>query len=114
MIANKIDLLSEAEAAERIEAIKAALDWQGPVYQIAGISSTNTDMLCKAIMSYIESLPKITPEELEAQAKIGAEFKWEQYHQQQMGQAAEENWDDEDDDDDDWDDEDGAEVIYQR
>ena len=115
LIANKIDLLSAEEAAERIEAIKAALDWQGPVYQIAGISSTNTDMLCKAIMSYIEGLPKITPEELETQAKVGAEFKWEQYHQQQMGQAAEENWDDEDDDDDDdWDDEDGAEVIYQR
>jgi GTP-binding protein len=115
LVANKIDLLSAEAAAERIEAIKAALEWDGPVYQIAGISGTNTDALCKQIMSYIEALPKITPEQLEAQAKVGAEFKWEQYHQQQMGQAAEENWDDEDDDDDDdWDDEDGAEVIYQR
>ena len=43
------------------------------------------------------------------------EFKWDDYHKEQLAKADAPVWD-EDEDDDDWDDEDdaGVEVIYTR
>ncbi len=113
LVVNKVDLLSEEEIAARIEEVKAALDWDGPVYQIAAISKQGTEQLCKEIMTYIEQQPQQTPEEMEEEAKAGVEFKWDDYHTQQMGEAA---FDDEDDDDDDDFDEDDydVEVIYKK
>ena len=45
LVLNKIDMIDEAELAERREALVAALDWQGPVYEIAAISGEGTDLM---------------------------------------------------------------------
>ncbi|OZB06986.1 MAG: GTPase ObgE [Idiomarina sp. 34-48-12] len=111
LVVNKVDLLSEEQIAEGIERVKEALDWDGPVYQISGLSNIGTDALCKEIIAYLETLPKQTPEEMEAEAKASVEFKWDDYHKQQLEAFEEEDDDDDDDfDDDDYD----VEVIYQK
>ena len=83
-------------------------------------SSTGQARLASRITSYnvcytkllrLETLPK--PSEEQAQAPK-VEFKWDDYHKEQLAKADAPVWDDEDDDD--WDDEDdtGVEVIYTR
>lgn len=111
LVVNKTDLLDDEEIAERLQRVKEALDWDGPVYQISALANLGTEALCKEIMTYIESQPKQTPEEMEAEAKATTEFKWDDYHQQQLDAYAE----DDDDDDDDFDDDDyDVEVVYQK
>ncbi|MBY6063837.1 Obg family GTPase CgtA [Pseudidiomarina sediminum] len=107
LVVNKVDLLTEEEAEERLQALLEALDWDGPVYQIAAISKQGTDTLCKEIMTYLEQRPK--PSEVdEEQTATTTEFKWDTYHQEQLDQY-------DDDDDDDFDDDDyDVEVIYQK
>ncbi|MFC0445804.1 Obg family GTPase CgtA [Pseudidiomarina halophila] len=110
LVVNKVDLLTEEEVEARIAELKEALDWEGPVYQISAISGKGTDQLCKEIMSYLEQLPKTSAEDQEEQAQAATEFKWDNYHQEQL-----DAYDDEDDDDDDFDDDDSdVEVIYQK
>lgn len=106
LVVNKVDLLTEEEAEARLQALLEALDWDGPVYQIAAISKQGTDTLCKEIMTYLEQRPK--PSEVEEeQSATTTEFKWDTYHQEQLDQY--------DDDDDDFDDDDyDVEVIYQK
>ena len=58
LVVNKVDLLSEEQIAEGIERVREALDWDGPVYQISGLSNIGTDALCKEIIAYLETLPK--------------------------------------------------------
>lgn len=110
LVVNKVDLLTEEEVEARIAELTEALGWEGPVYQISAISGKGTDELCKEIMNYLEQLPKASAEEQEEQAQAATEFKWDNYHQEQL-----EAYDDEDDDDDDFDDDDSdVEVIYQK
>ncbi|SDB18682.1 GTP-binding protein [Pseudidiomarina indica] len=108
LVVNKVDLLTAEEVNERIQQIKDALAWDGPVYQISGLTHQGTEALCKEILHYLESLPK--PEVADEEA-APVEFKWDDYHRQQLA-----DFDDFDDDydDDDYDDDDGTEVIYQK
>jgi GTP-binding protein len=54
LVLNKSDLLDADTFAERRSALLAALDWQGPVYEIAAISATGTAALCGDLMTYLE------------------------------------------------------------
>ncbi|MEA3587799.1 Obg family GTPase CgtA [Pseudidiomarina sp. 1APP75-27a] len=111
LVVNKVDLISEEEVAERIAELTAALDWEGPVYQISALSKQGTEQLCKEVMTYLEQLPKPSAEDVEEQTQATTEFKWDNYHQEQL-EAYDE---DDDDDDDDFDDDDyDVEVIYQK
>ncbi|MBG23408.1 MAG: GTPase ObgE [Idiomarinaceae bacterium] len=109
LVVNKVDLLTDEEAEERLAELKEALDWDGPVYKISALSKKGTEQLCKEIMTYLEHLPKPSAEEEAEQAQQTTEFKWDTYHQEQL-----DGYDDDDDDDDFDDDDYDVEVIYQK
>lgn len=112
LVFNKVDLMSEEEANERIAKIVADLGWEGDYYTISAATGKNVTPLCWDIMQLIESLPK----ESEQQAPAGTEdvkFKWDDYHREQLDEVWEGSDDDDDLDDDDWDeDEYDVEIIY--
>ncbi|MGL4925681.1 MAG: Obg family GTPase CgtA [Plesiomonas shigelloides] len=112
LVFNKVDLMSEEEASERIAKIVADLEWEGDYYTISAATGKNVTPLCWDIMQLIESLPK----ESEQQAPAGTEdvkFKWDDYHREQLDEVWEGSDDDDDLDDDDWDeDEYDVEIIY--
>lgn len=112
LVFNKVDLMSEEEANERIAKIVADLEWEGDYYTISAATGKNVTPLCWDIMQLIESLPK----ESEQQAPAGTEdvkFKWDDYHRDQLDEVWEGSDDDDDLDDDDWDeDEYDVEIIY--
>ncbi|WP_108652203.1 Obg family GTPase CgtA [Dongshaea marina] len=111
LVFNKLDLISEEEAQTVIESVKAALEWEGPVYSISAISSQGTYEMCRDIAIFLESQPQQRAAELEQEQAV--EFKWEHYHQEQLEQFVQ-GEDDLDDDDWDEDDDEGVEVIYTR
>ncbi|UJF19569.1 Obg family GTPase CgtA [Vibrio sp. SS-MA-C1-2] len=111
LIFNKIDLLPEDQAKEMIEQILDALAWEDDYYTISAINRDGTKALCYDLMDFIETLPTEIPEIEKAEEKV--EFKWDDYHDQQIREA---NAESDDWDDDDWDDEDDdhPNVIYVR
>jgi len=54
LVLNKTDLLDEKECRERREAIIAALDWNGPVFEISALAGKHVDKLVQAIMTPLE------------------------------------------------------------
>jgi len=56
LILNKCDLVDEETLLQRREALVEALDWQGPLYEVAAISGKGTDVLCADLMTRIEAL----------------------------------------------------------
>jgi len=54
LVLNKMDLVPEAERAQRREAITGALHWQGPVFEISALDGSGTGELVQAVMSYVE------------------------------------------------------------
>jgi GTP-binding protein len=54
LVLNKTDLLDVEQIAQRREDVLAALEWQGPVYEISAISSVGTASLCGDMMRYLE------------------------------------------------------------
>jgi len=54
LVLNKIDMLSEAEANKRAQAIIRRLKWRGPVFKISAIKKQGTQELCYALMQHIE------------------------------------------------------------
>ncbi len=55
LVFNKLDLLDDATADERIAAVTAALDWEGPVHRISALSGAGTEALCRAVMNELEA-----------------------------------------------------------
>jgi len=55
LVLNKTDLLPEAERAQRCSEVVAALQWQGPVFEISALTGDGTDRLVQAAMDYIET-----------------------------------------------------------
>ena len=56
LVLNKVDLLPEEERDKVCGEIVNAIQWQGPVYQISGISGIGTEQLMKDIMAHIETV----------------------------------------------------------
>jgi urease accessory protein len=122
LVINKIDLAPYVGASlEVMERVKAALAYEGPVYQITAISKEGTKKVCYDILDLLDTMPRTLVEDAkDAIEKV--EFKWDDYHKNQLAQAEAEAaaaslaFDATLDDDDDWDDdeEDGVEVIYVR
>ena len=55
LVLNKIDLLPEDEREARCRQIIEALDWQGPVFNIAAISKEGTQALIYKVMEFLEA-----------------------------------------------------------
>jgi GTP-binding protein len=83
MVLNKIDLLSDVEIAACRERVVAALDWEGPVYEISAVSGQHTSALCGDLMTHLEA----QAEQLRSDADADAA---EQSAQEQMQQEARE------------------------
>lgn len=108
LVLNKTDLIDADTFAERKTAVLAALDWQGPVYEVSAIKGEGTDALCGDLMNYLEELreqEKADPELANADAELQQRMQEEareriaelrSQHKRRADQEAE--------DDDDWDD----------
>ncbi len=83
LVLNKIDLLDEAEIAARRECVVAALDWEGPVYEISAVSGQHTSALCGDLMTHLEA-------QAEAFRSDSAANAAEQLAQEQMQREARE------------------------
>ena len=109
LVLNKIDLVDSETLAERRQAIIEALDWQGPVYEIAAINGTETDRLAGDLMTAIEHLneqeasdPELAQMELDVQEQMQFEAREriELLRAQRKAQRLADKADDEDDDHD--------------
>jgi GTP-binding protein len=111
LVLNKSDLVDEDTFAQRREAVIAALDWKGPVYSIAAISSEGTAALCGDLMTYLEKChaeaednPELVAQERELQSRMQLEARQrieELRATHRKAPAEEEEEEDEDFDDDD-------------
>ncbi|MGR5463617.1 Obg family GTPase CgtA [Photobacterium damselae] len=110
LVFNKVDLMPEDKANEKIQEILDALAWEDKYYRISALNRLGTQELCYDLMEFIEQLPREIEIEEEKQEKV--EFKWDDYHAEQVKRHQK----DDDDDDDDWEDwnEDDydVEIIY--
>ncbi|NRA62348.1 MAG: Obg family GTPase CgtA [Psychrobium sp.] len=101
LVFNKTDLVPEDELQERIDAVVEALDWQGEYHSIAALTKSGTKVLSYKLMEYIEANPK---QEVVADVETEVEFKWDDYHKEQINGSAvitveEDDWDEWDEDD---------------
>ena len=55
LVLNKIDLLDAEAIANCRERVVAALNWQGPVYEISAVAGMQTDVLCGDLMTHLEA-----------------------------------------------------------
>ncbi len=109
LVLNKLDLVPEEERAERIQAIKEALEWDEEVATIAAISKTGTENLVQEVQRILDEMPADFADDADDEE---VSFKWEHHHREQMQKALLE---DNEDDWDDWDDDDyDVEVVYQK
>ena len=112
LVFNKVDLMPEEEAQEKIEAILDALAWDEGYYCISALNRMGTKELTYDLMRQIESMPAVDFEDDEEESEEKkVEFKWDDYHEQQIKNA--DKSDDDDDDWDDWNEDDyDVEIIY--
>ena len=112
LILNKVDMLDPEQVQEVREKVVRALDWQGPIYEIAAINGQGTEPLCYDIMEQLEQWaeaeaadPDLAEQEQETQrlmqhqAREHIEALREQHRLKK--QARESGADDDDDDFDD-------------
>lgn len=110
LIFNKVDLMTEDEADEKIQEIIDALGWEGHYAKISAVKKLGTKELSFQLAEFMESLPKEEVQVTLDDEKV--DFKWDDYHKDAMSgkDVITEEWDDEDWDDD----EDDGHVIYVR
>ena len=65
LILNKVDLLSQEELSTRRDAVLKAINWTGPVYEIAAISKEGTSALSGDLMTCIEEFKALEAEDPE-------------------------------------------------
>lgn len=110
LIFNKVDLLTEEEADEKIQEIIDALGWEGHTAKISAVNKLGTKELSFELAEFMENLPK---EEAVIVEDDKVDFKWDDYHKDAM--SGKNVITEDSDDDDDWDDEDDdGHVIYVR
>ena len=111
LVFNKVDLMPEEEADEKIQEILEALAWEDDYYKISALNKQGTKELCYKLADFMEQLPREL-EEVDEEDKV--DFMWDDYHKDAMS-GSNVITEDGDDDDDDWDDEeDDGHVIYVR
>ncbi|OZN49247.1 Obg family GTPase CgtA [Gallibacterium anatis] len=105
LVFNKIDTLSDEEAQQRAADIVERIGWDGDYYLISAATGRNVPDLVREVMDFIEANPR---EKAVVAENEEVKFKWEDYHQQQLADVEEDDWDD------DWseEDEEGVEIIY--
>lgn len=109
LVFNKLDLVPEEERQERIDEVLDALCWDDEYFTIEAINKTGTKEISYKLMEYIEQNPI---KEVEFDASEEVDFKWDDYHSEQINGAAVITEED-DDDWDDWDEDDyDVEVEY--
>lgn len=108
LVLNKCDLLDGQALAAQRSAVLAALDWRGPVYEIAAISGRGTEKLCADLMTRLEALraaeaadPELAEAERELQLRMQREARERSEALRAARRAAARDADDEDFDDDD-------------
>jgi GTP-binding protein len=69
LVLNKIDLIDEETLKQRRQAIVEALDWEGPVYEVAAISGRETVRLSGDLMTAIELLNQQEAEDEEVKLR---------------------------------------------
>ncbi|NAW65468.1 Obg family GTPase CgtA [Photobacterium halotolerans] len=113
IIFNKVDLLQEEEAQAKIEEVLEALAWEEKYFCISALNRTGIKPLTYELMDLIDSIPQALVEEDETE-ETKVDFKWDDYHEQQLKKSAAKSDDDDDDDDwDDWNEDDyDVEIIY--
>ena len=113
LVFTKLDLLPAEEASEKIAAIRAEIQHEGPVFEISAVTGQGTDALSQAIQQYLLELHR-SEEEAAARDAEAARIREETHayslrqrelRRERRRQAAEQ----EDDDDDDRD----VEVHYE-
>lgn len=82
LVLNKSDLLDADTFAERKAAVLEALDWEGPVYDIAAIAAEGTERLCQDMMNLLEEQreqeqadPELAAAERELQSQMQREAR---------------------------------------
>ncbi|MGF1697326.1 Obg family GTPase CgtA [Vibrio lamellibrachiae] len=111
LVFNKVDLMPEEEADEKIQEILEALAWEDDYYKVSALNKQGTKELCYKLADFMEQLPREL-EEIDEEDKV--DFMWDDYHKDAMS-GDNVITEDGDDDDDDWDDEeDDGHVIYVR
>jgi GTP-binding protein len=121
LVLNKTDLLDGPALQEVRANIIEALDWEGPVYEIAAISAEGTQRLCEDIMVYLDECreaelenPELAEQEHQQQLAMQQEAR-EQIENLRRMKRAEARGEMDEDDFDDWDDDDyDVEVEYVR
>lgn len=110
LVLNKLDMLTPEEGEARCKEIVAALDWQGPVFQISAATGAGTESLVQAIMNHIEDVnerlasdPEFAEQEAAAQARLEEEARLKV---QEVKSQRKSKKDDDDDDDHD------VDVVY--
>jgi GTP-binding protein len=115
LVLNKIDLVDAETFAARKDALLQALDWQGPVHEIAAIRSEGTDALCGALMNRLEELREqeaADPDLLEREQTLQVRMQ-EEARQRIAELRARRRSTPASEEDDDWDDEDyDVDVEY--
>jgi len=110
LVFNKLDLVPEQEQQQRIDDVLDALGWDEDYHCIAAISKVGTKTLSQKLMTYIEENPYV--EEV-VEVSEDVEFKWDDYHSQQINGDAVITVDEDDDDWDNWDEDDyDVEIEY--
>ncbi len=56
LVLNKVDLLPDDQRTTHCQDIVEQLSWQGPIFEISGISSEGCQSLCQHIMRFLESI----------------------------------------------------------
>lgn len=91
LVFNKMDLILEEEAQEVMDRVKAALNHEGPVYAITAISKEGTKKVCYDILDLLDTMPRQLAEDArDAIEKV--EFKWDDYHKNQLAKAEADAW----------------------
>ncbi|MDG2954525.1 Obg family GTPase CgtA [Bisgaard Taxon 10/6] len=108
LVFNKIDTMSDEEAAVRAKDIVERLGYEDDYFLISAATGKNVSQLTHDIMDFLEAHPREAEQNKPADE---VKFKWDDYHQQAMGNAVEdddfwEDWSEEDDE--------GVEIIYER
>lgn len=65
LVISKMDLLAEDQHAKRVEAVLAALQWQGPVYSISSVSGQGLVQLQRDVMDFLQAHPVADDENAE-------------------------------------------------